>query len=44
MQYGLRRLRSKKRLDACLDEMASRNLISLSEIKKYSVCRVLMLK
>lgn len=37
MQYGPRRLRSKKRLDACLDEMASRNLISFSEIRNASV-------
>lgn len=37
MQYGPRRLRSKKRLDACLDEMALRNLVSFSEIRNSSV-------
>lgn len=37
MQYGPRRLRSKKRLDACLDEMALRDLISFSEVRNSSV-------
>ena len=37
MQYGPRRLRSKKRLDACLDEMALRDLISISEVRNASV-------
>ncbi|WP_426245091.1 YfjI family protein [Pseudomonas sp. TWR3-1-1] len=37
MQYGPRTLRSKKRLDACLDEMALQDLVSFSEVRNASI-------
>ena len=40
MQYGPRKLRSKKRLDACLDEMASLDLVSFSENRNASIVRL----